>query len=156
MPEAPVTNEVESTAVATETKPVKKAPAKKKSPTKKAAAKKAAAKKAPAKKAATKKAAKAPAGPRGPSKTQVEVLKLLAKAAPNGMTRSQLSEKLNGAFIGGNVMGHVDPKLRIATSLVGRGLATVAVVAGENDADGPAEYKINAAGKKALEDAKGK
>jgi hypothetical protein len=124
----------------------KKAPAKKKAP------KKAAAKKAPAKK----KAAKKEAGPRGPSKTQLECLKLLAKAAPNGLTRSQLSEKLNDAFIGGNVMGHVDPKLRTPTSLVGRGLATVQVVAGENDTEGPAEYKINAAGKKALEDSKGK
>lgn len=128
------------------------APAKK--PAKKAAPKKPA-KKAPVKKKAAAKK-KAPAGERGPSKTQVEVLKLLNKAAPNGLTRSDLSKRLEGAFIGGNVMGHVDPKLRTPTSLVGRGLATVAVVPTENDTEGPAEYKINAAGKKALEDAKSK
>lgn len=128
-----------STTTATATKAVKKA-------TKKAATK-------PVKKAtkpATKTAKKAdkptpepkPEPTGGMGKVQVAALQALAK---NGkpMSRSALSEALDGVFIGGRIMGHVDPAKLRATSLVGRGLVTIAT-----PEDGPATYSLTAAGRK--------
>lgn len=124
--------------------------------TKKASPKKALAKKADAakSKAAPKKGkAKATeATPdRGPSKTQVACLEVLAKSK-TPMTRAQLSEALEGAFIGGKVMGHADPAKLKESSLVGRGLVrfTPAPKGDEEARAGVVYYEITAAGRKAV------
>lgn len=143
----------------------KKAPAKKKvakkapapaatttaAPKKKAAkksAKKAAAKKAPAKKTAKKKAS-GEAKDRGPSKTQIAILKVLNRSS-KGLTRSQLSDRLDGAFVGSDMMGHLnsDPK---PASLIARGLVKFAPQEEEGAAT---TYAISANGKKFLESVK--
>ena len=124
----------------TKKRPAKKAAAK---PAKKAT-KKAAAKKAPKEKGERKE--------RGPSKLQISALKLLSKKEE--LTRAQISEALEGAFIGGNVMGHVDPAKLVPNSLLGRKLVSVKVYPGNNDSDGPAHYAITAAGRKLLESLK--
>lgn len=116
------------------------------------------------KKASPKKAAKSKAAPkkgkakateatpdRGPSKTQVACLEVLAKSK-TPMTRAQLSEALEGAFIGGKVMGHADPAKLKESSLVGRGLVrfTPAPKGDEEARAGVVYYEITAAGRKAV------
>ena len=122
--------------------------------------KKAAKAKAPAKKATAKvkkapKAKKEPKGPRGPSKTQINVLKALNKKGE--LSRVELADQLE-TFIGGDIMGHADPKKIKPNSLVGRGL--VRMKGGEprkladgsfSETEGAHVYEITAAGKKALE-----
>lgn len=85
-----------------------------------------------------------PAG--GMGKVQVAALQALAKSG-KPMSRAALSEALDGTFIGGRIMGHVNPDKLRATSLVGRGLVTIAT-----PEDGPATYSLTAAGKKAAKE----
>jgi len=90
--------------------------------------------------------AKPDAASDGPSKTQIAVLTLLAEKG--AMSRSEVRKAKGGVFIGGKIMGHVDPKKLKPTSLVGRGLATLETA--KEGERGPARYKITEAGRKAL------
>lgn len=137
--ETPAANE-------TTTKATKKA-VKKAAP---AAATKKVAKKAVKKvaKAATKKAAKEETGERGPNKTQLAVLAVLARTS-HPLTRAQISEKMDHAFIGGKVMGHKDPNKLTESSLVGRGLAAFAP-APAGQPESAVYYTITPAGRKAI------
>jgi len=80
----------------------------------------------------------------GPSPLQLKVLVLLNKKG--ALSRSQISESLDGAFIGGNVMGHANPDKRVESSLYGRGLVKFAA----NEEGRGVSYEISAAGKKLL------
>lgn len=137
-------------------KTAKKAAAKKPAAAAKKATKKAAPKKT-AKKAAVKKAP-GERKERGPSKTQLQILKLLNKKGE--MTRTQLSEALDNAFVGSDMMGHLDKNQVKPNSLLGRKLVTVASYPAKDEngkatgAEGPAHYEITAAGKKLVEAAK--
>lgn len=133
------------------TAPTKKTPAKKAAPKAEKADKKPAVKKTPAKAAKEPKTDKTPKtdkvakGNKGPSNLQLSVLKMLAKKG-RPMTRAQLSEALEGSFIGGTVMGHKNPDKLMDTSLVGRGLVKFAAPKDENDRG--VWYEITAAGRK--------
>lgn len=147
--EAKTVNVVTAAPGKTVKKPVKKAPVKKAAPKKAAKAAPAPAKKAAPKTKEAKSEKEEKENTRGPSKLQLQILGLLNKKGE--MTRSQVSEALNGVFIGGRIMGHVDNGKLRPTSLVGRGLATINTYPTKNEGDGPAHYKITAAGKKVIE-----
>ena len=107
-------------------------------------------KKTPPKKAAPKKAAppKEEVQPTSKQKrlsaTQLEVLKVLSESK-KPLTRKQISEALEGRFIGGNVMGHINPEKVIPTSLYGRGLVKIEQHEGEGNT-----YVLTAAGRSSL------
>lgn len=136
-----------STETTTEVTTPTSAPAASK-PTKKVV-KKTAAKKAATKKPTKKGAKTAASGETGDIRkdsTAHLVLKLIDKKP---MSRTQLSEKLDGAWVGSKLMGHHDPAQTLPSSLVGRKFAK----AEKHDVDGRDVilYSITAAGKKALE-----
>ncbi len=99
----------------------------------------------------TKKAPAKTTEPKPVSKLQLECLKLLAKKGE--MTRPELSESLDGAFVGSSVMGHLEAKDVEPNSLRGRGLVSV-YPAKDGEGTGPAHYKLTAAGKAYLAKAK--
>jgi hypothetical protein len=126
---------------------VTETPKKARKPRTKAAKK--AVKKSP-KKGAKKSAKKTERKERGPSKLQVEVLKVLEKAG-HPMTRSEISAKLKDSFIGGTLMGHRHKEKLVPGSLVGRGLVKFGA---DNQDTGGTTYVILSAGKKAIENHK--
>jgi len=88
----------------------------------------------------------------GPNKTQIGAMQILAKSK-GAMTRSEIAAKMDGAFIGGKVMGHAAEEKRTESSLVGRGLVKFAHgVGGENET--AVHYELTAKGKKFLEELK--
>lgn len=107
--------------------------------TAKKATKKAAPKKAPVKKASK----PSTNGEAKLSKTQEGVLKILSKG--KALSRTQLSEALDGAWVGSDLMGHLDPSQQKPRSLSARGLVKAQQHEGE-----PITYLITAAGKKAV------
>lgn len=108
-------------------------------------------KKAPAPKTAPK-AAPAKTEDRPVSKLQLDCLRLLAKKGE--MTRPELSKALDDSFIGSSVMGHLEAKDVEPNSLRGRGFVTVNVYPAKDGGNGPAHYKLTAAGKAYLSKAK--
>lgn len=138
-------------AAAKKEAPKKAAKAATKAPAKKEAKAVAAPKKAEKPAKAAPKAAKE-AGERGPSKTQTEVLKVLANSKSGELTRSQLSEALDNAWVGSDMMGHLDSAQAKATSLTARGLVKASTYPNkETGAEGPVHYALTAAGKKFVE-----
>ena len=75
--------------------------------------------------------------------------RVLQQLAKKSMSRPQLSEALDGAFVGSDLMGHHDPERVKPTSLSGQKL----VRAEKHDVDGKDTvlYVLTATGKKTLE-----
>jgi hypothetical protein len=124
----------------------KKVPAKTSAPAKKTPAKKTAPVKGAAKKTAAPKEKKerAPREPKLLGKPQTAILTVLAKH-PDGLTRTQISEKTEIKSGFSSLLGHLEPEKREPQSLAARGLIKIVT-----EEEGTV-HKITADGKKILD-----